>query len=260
MITGMPSGRSFAGFAAFGNRRAAGVRWSGRVPRRVAGGRWPALSRVTIAAEAGRCCRAVVREVVARVLQGVRIDRLVATSTDSIHIPGPGRAPRAVLDPGGSVTSGRVTSVTRPRYRSHSARSRTRRRLVSTHRIRWASRSHRRSHAQPGCHIWGREGTRRWPPGSACPAWSSCQPTTRPAQRRPAAHHEEIGSHAVHQHGHDHPQKAGRVFAYLAHFENLPRWNYAISDTRKTSSGPVGVGSRYGRPGPFPPEAKRPSR
>ena len=35
------------------------------------------------------------------------------------------------------------------------------------------------------------------------------------------------------------------VFAYLAHFENLPRWNYAISDTRKTNSGPVGVGSRY---------------
>ena len=35
------------------------------------------------------------------------------------------------------------------------------------------------------------------------------------------------------------------VFAYLAHFENVPRWNYAISDTRKTSSGPVGVGSRY---------------
>ena len=35
------------------------------------------------------------------------------------------------------------------------------------------------------------------------------------------------------------------MFAYLAHFENVPLWNYAISDTRKTSSGPVGVGSRY---------------
>jgi uncharacterized protein YndB with AHSA1/START domain len=35
------------------------------------------------------------------------------------------------------------------------------------------------------------------------------------------------------------------VFAYLADFENLPRWNYAISDTRKLSTGPVGVGSRY---------------
>jgi uncharacterized protein YndB with AHSA1/START domain len=35
------------------------------------------------------------------------------------------------------------------------------------------------------------------------------------------------------------------VFAYLALFENVPLWNYAISDTRKTSSGPVGLGSRY---------------
>jgi uncharacterized protein YndB with AHSA1/START domain len=35
------------------------------------------------------------------------------------------------------------------------------------------------------------------------------------------------------------------VFSFLAHFENVPRWNYAISQTRKTTSGPVGVGSRY---------------
>ncbi|WP_067699040.1 SRPBCC family protein [Nocardia jejuensis] len=35
------------------------------------------------------------------------------------------------------------------------------------------------------------------------------------------------------------------VFAYLAAFENVPRWNYAITDTVKTSDGPVGVGSRY---------------
>jgi uncharacterized protein YndB with AHSA1/START domain len=35
------------------------------------------------------------------------------------------------------------------------------------------------------------------------------------------------------------------VFAYLADLENLPRWNYAISQTRKTSDGPVGVGSQY---------------
>ena len=35
------------------------------------------------------------------------------------------------------------------------------------------------------------------------------------------------------------------VFEFLAHFENLPRWNYAISETRKVSGGPVGVGSRY---------------
>ena len=35
------------------------------------------------------------------------------------------------------------------------------------------------------------------------------------------------------------------VFAFLAHFENVPLWNYAISETRKTTDGPVGVGSRY---------------
>ena len=35
------------------------------------------------------------------------------------------------------------------------------------------------------------------------------------------------------------------VFRFLAHFENVPRWNYAISETRKTTAGPVGVGSRY---------------
>jgi uncharacterized protein YndB with AHSA1/START domain len=35
------------------------------------------------------------------------------------------------------------------------------------------------------------------------------------------------------------------VFAYLADLENLPRWNYAIGETRKVTSGPVGVGSQY---------------
>ncbi|MGH8823885.1 MAG: SRPBCC family protein [Jiangellaceae bacterium] len=35
------------------------------------------------------------------------------------------------------------------------------------------------------------------------------------------------------------------VFAFLADFENVPRWNYAIVETRKTSAGPVGVGSTY---------------
>jgi uncharacterized protein YndB with AHSA1/START domain len=39
------------------------------------------------------------------------------------------------------------------------------------------------------------------------------------------------------------PQSA--VFAYLADFENVPRWNYAIQQTRKITSGPVGVGTRY---------------
>jgi uncharacterized protein YndB with AHSA1/START domain len=37
----------------------------------------------------------------------------------------------------------------------------------------------------------------------------------------------------------------GAVFDYLATFENVPRWNYAIAETRKTSAGPVGVGSTY---------------
>jgi uncharacterized protein YndB with AHSA1/START domain len=35
------------------------------------------------------------------------------------------------------------------------------------------------------------------------------------------------------------------VFAFLTRFENVPRWNYAISETRKTSLGPVDVGARY---------------
>lgn len=35
------------------------------------------------------------------------------------------------------------------------------------------------------------------------------------------------------------------VFAYLAEFENVPRWNYAITETLKTSTGSVGVGSTY---------------
>jgi uncharacterized protein YndB with AHSA1/START domain len=35
------------------------------------------------------------------------------------------------------------------------------------------------------------------------------------------------------------------VFAFLADFENLPSWNYAILETNKTSPGPVGVGTTY---------------
>ena len=38
---------------------------------------------------------------------------------------------------------------------------------------------------------------------------------------------------------------AEEVFAFLADFENIPKWNYAIEETSKTSAGPVGVGSRY---------------
>jgi Polyketide cyclase / dehydrase and lipid transport len=35
------------------------------------------------------------------------------------------------------------------------------------------------------------------------------------------------------------------VFAFLADFENIPTWNYAIAQTKKTSPGPVGVGTTY---------------
>ena len=35
------------------------------------------------------------------------------------------------------------------------------------------------------------------------------------------------------------------IFEYLANFENAPEWNYAIVETRKTSDGPVGVGTTY---------------
>jgi hypothetical protein len=35
------------------------------------------------------------------------------------------------------------------------------------------------------------------------------------------------------------------VFAYLADFQNIPAWNYAIEQTTKTSPGPPGVGATY---------------
>jgi uncharacterized protein YndB with AHSA1/START domain len=35
------------------------------------------------------------------------------------------------------------------------------------------------------------------------------------------------------------------VFAFLADFENLPKWNDAIVETTKTSPGPVAVGTTY---------------
>jgi uncharacterized protein YndB with AHSA1/START domain len=35
------------------------------------------------------------------------------------------------------------------------------------------------------------------------------------------------------------------VFEFLAGFENVPLWNYAISETSKITDGPVQVGSRY---------------
>lgn len=35
------------------------------------------------------------------------------------------------------------------------------------------------------------------------------------------------------------------VFRFLADLENIPKWNYAIIETRKTSQGPIGVGTTY---------------
>ena len=35
------------------------------------------------------------------------------------------------------------------------------------------------------------------------------------------------------------------VFAFLSDFENIPKWNYAIVETRKVSEGAVGVGTIY---------------
>jgi uncharacterized protein YndB with AHSA1/START domain len=35
------------------------------------------------------------------------------------------------------------------------------------------------------------------------------------------------------------------VFGFLVRFENVPLWNYAISETTKITDGPVRVGSRY---------------
>jgi uncharacterized protein YndB with AHSA1/START domain len=35
------------------------------------------------------------------------------------------------------------------------------------------------------------------------------------------------------------------VFTFLSDFENVPLWNYAIGKTRRTDTGPLGVGARY---------------
>jgi hypothetical protein len=40
-------------------------------------------------------------------------------------------------------------------------------------------------------------------------------------------------------------RSAHDVFEFLADFENVPKWNHAIVQTRKTSQGPVGVGTSY---------------
>jgi uncharacterized protein YndB with AHSA1/START domain len=36
-----------------------------------------------------------------------------------------------------------------------------------------------------------------------------------------------------------------QVFGFVSDFENVPRWNYAITRTRKTSPGPVSAGTTY---------------
>jgi hypothetical protein len=45
------------------------------------------------------------------------------------------------------------------------------------------------------------------------------------------------------------------VFAYLADFENLPEWNYAITKTTKLTPGPVHVGTEYRQTRSMPTEA-----
>lgn len=35
------------------------------------------------------------------------------------------------------------------------------------------------------------------------------------------------------------------VFSFVADMRNAPRWNYAIVETRQTTSGPVGLGTTY---------------
>jgi uncharacterized membrane protein len=49
---------------------------------------------------------------------------------------------------------------------------------------------------------------------------------------------------------------AEEVFAFLADFENVPRWNYAIEETRKASPGPVGVGTSYRQTRSIPSESE----
>jgi uncharacterized protein YndB with AHSA1/START domain len=40
-------------------------------------------------------------------------------------------------------------------------------------------------------------------------------------------------------------RRPAEVFAFLAQFDNVPRWNYAISETRKLTAGPPDVGAVY---------------
>jgi hypothetical protein len=47
------------------------------------------------------------------------------------------------------------------------------------------------------------------------------------------------------------------VFGFVSDMENVPKWNYAIIETRKISRGPVRVGTMYGRFGLFHREVRR---
>lgn len=38
---------------------------------------------------------------------------------------------------------------------------------------------------------------------------------------------------------------ASDVFAFVADLENVPKWNYYVIEVRKTSKGPLGVGTTY---------------
>ena len=38
---------------------------------------------------------------------------------------------------------------------------------------------------------------------------------------------------------------SNEVYAYLSDLEHTPEWNWAISETRKATPGPIAVGSRY---------------
>lgn len=35
------------------------------------------------------------------------------------------------------------------------------------------------------------------------------------------------------------------VFAFLADFENIPKWNYYVLNVRKLTAGPIGIGTTY---------------
>jgi hypothetical protein len=50
------------------------------------------------------------------------------------------------------------------------------------------------------------------------------------------------------------------VFGFLAHFEKIPRWNYAIVETRPISDDPVAVGKVYRQIRSIPYRAEERSR